>query len=219
MMENRVASMLADRAVRGDSNAAFEVDMAIDRAVAAGAFDEVDQFLAPIAQAASEGDSTAVGLLVGLLDSSGIVRSTVAKYVRDADLVDDACQDALIGVARGISRFEGRARVTTWVHTIAANAARGVLRKEGRQADTSRDDELPETNIGLRRMSSIVVTRDVIRAAIAELPDRLRLPLELREFEDLSYATIGERLGLEPGTVKSRISRAREQLAARLGFG
>ncbi|MEE9415904.1 MAG: RNA polymerase sigma factor, partial [Acidimicrobiales bacterium] len=193
--------------------------LAIDRAVASSAYDEVDQFLAPIAAAASEGDQTALGLLIGLLDSSGIVRSTVAKYVHDNDLVDDACQDALIGVSRGIVRFEGRSRVTTWVHTIAANAARGALRKEGRHGDTSPDDELPETDIGLRRMSSIVVTRDVIRAAMAELPDGLRVPLELREFDDLSYADIGERLELEPGTVKSRISRARQQLATQLGFG
>ncbi len=65
-------------------------------------------------------------------------------------------------------------------------------------------------------MSSLVVSRDQIRQLVAELPDHHRLPLELREYEGRSYAEIAERLDLSVGTVKSRISRAREELARRL---
>ena len=69
---------------------------------------------------------------------------------------------------------------------------------------------------GLRRMSSVVVTRDQIMQMLEELPEHYRAPFELREFGGRSYGEIAEQLDLTTGTVKSRIARAREALAARL---
>lgn len=210
------AGALIARAVAGDTAAADAVDLAVDAAVARRDFAVVDAHLRPLAEAAAAGSERALGLLLGLLDDHGLVRGTVAKHLRDPDLIDDACQDALFSVARNIDSYEGRARVTSWVYPIAANAARMITRSRARRPEELHAD-LPAVPASMRRMSSILVDRARIVEAFATLEDHYRAPLELRELEGLSYQEIAERLDLSVGTVKSRISRAREHLARLLG--
>jgi DNA-directed RNA polymerase specialized sigma24 family protein len=67
-----------------------------------------------------------------------------------------------------------------------------------------------------QRISSLIATREDIRRLVAQLPERHRVVLSLRDVEHLSYAEIAERLALPLNTVRSHIHRARAQLAARL---
>ncbi len=115
------------RAVAGDRAAQASIDVAVDAAVTAGDYGEVDRWLRPIAAAAGT-EPEALELLLGLVDGNGIVRRTASRHIADDHLLDEACQDALVSIARHIGSFEGRSRVTTWIHPIATNAARMATR-------------------------------------------------------------------------------------------
>lgn len=215
-MDVGAVERLIDRCLRGDRAATGQLDLDIDGAVARRDFGEVDRYLRPLASASARGTPGALELLLGLLDNHNIVRSTVAKHVRDPDLLDEACQDALISIARNIDQYEGRARFTTWVYPIAANAGRMVTRSAGRRREDLMGSQFPSIDPSLRRMSSVVVSQAQIRDLVAGLPEHYRAPFELREYGGRSYAEIADELDITVGTVKSRIGRAREQLARSL---
>jgi RNA polymerase sigma-70 factor (ECF subfamily) len=112
----------------------------------------------------------------------------------DAADVDDAAQETLIAVARGIRTFEGRSRFTTWLHRTAVNAALEVLRRKSRGGEPTDDPPEPGAAGGgtLRRMSPVAATRLNVEAAPARLPTEYRDALHLREFEQRSYEEIAE---------------------------
>ena len=121
--------------------------------------------------------------------------------------VADLVQDALIRVLQNISRFTptGPARLSTWILTITT---RVVL--NDRRRDTSREPKLdpiayidPATEVAEREMS-VAIAR-----AVLELPEAQRIAFVLREYHDLDYGEIATVLGVDIGTVKSRLSRGR----------
>lgn len=139
---------------------------------------------------------------------------------------DDAAQNALISIARHISTFDQRSSFSTWVWRIATNAALDEIRRRGRRAipasdrfdGSSRTDsnfDLP-VDQGVTPGSSFE-DREVIDAALAQLPFEFRTAVVLRDLVDLDYDEIAEILDIPIGTVRSRISRGRSQLAAILG--
>jgi RNA polymerase sigma-70 factor, ECF subfamily len=135
----------------------------------------------------------------------------------EADALD-ATQEALIAIARGIRRFDGRAAFTTWAYRVATNACLDELRRRGRRAVPGLPDDLGAGELGATSTSAIDVLPDrlAIDEALAELPEEFRAPVVLRDLCDLDYAEIAETLGIPPGTVRSRIARGRAQLARRL---
>jgi RNA polymerase sigma-70 factor (ECF subfamily) len=141
---------------------------------------------------------------------------------------EDALQDALIAVARGIRRYDGRAAFTTWSYRVATNACLDELRRRRRRPVA----DVPETvGVGAAPESAggaasappaataveAVADRLDIDAALALLPREFRAAVVLRDLCDLDYAEIGRVLGIPPGTVRSRIARGRSQLAGLLG--
>jgi RNA polymerase sigma-70 factor (ECF subfamily) len=137
----------------------------------------------------------------------------------DAD-GQDATQEALIAVARGIRRFDGRAAFTTWAYRVATNAALDELRRRRRRptpglpgADGAHADE-PRAGAGVSSAGiEGLPVRLAIDAALEQLPPEFRAPVVLRDLCDLDYAEIAEALDIPPGTVRSRIARGRAQLA------
>ncbi len=140
----------------------------------------------------------------------------------DADAAD-ATQEALIAIARGLVRFDGRSSFSTWAYRIATNAALDELRRRQRRPQLVRepDDETSRRGEPADRASSVrldaVVERDRLVPALAALSEEFRIAVVLRDVADLDYAEIAEVLGIPPGTVRSRIARGRAQLAAALG--
>jgi RNA polymerase sigma-70 factor (ECF subfamily) len=149
----------------------------------------------------------------------------------DADACD-ALQEAMIAVARGIRRYDGRAAFTTWAYRVTTNACLDELRRRARRplpgmaggfvagdgggGDRDRGfDERPP--VDLRIDVESVVDRLDVDAALAQLPPDFRAAVVLRDLCDLDYAEIGRVLGVPAGTVKSRIARGRALLADRLG--
>ena len=135
----------------------------------------------------------------------------------DADALD-ATQEALIAIARGIRRFDGRAAFSTWAYRVATNACLDELRRRKRRAVPGLPDDLGAGEVSAATSVAIDVLPDrlAIDAALAELPEEFRVPVVLRDLCDLDYAEIAEALGIPPGTVRSRIARGRAQLARRL---
>jgi RNA polymerase sigma-70 factor (ECF subfamily) len=156
------------------------------------------------------GRDAALELLLELVHRLGLARPAIAAVILDHALVDDVAQTTLMTVERTVSSYEGRARFRTWLHTVARNEALMAIRR--RQADPMED--LPAATA---RFSSVLATRLSIEALVDGLPEPYRETLRLQLFGDLDYDAIAERLAVPVGTVRSRLSKARELLRNALG--
>ena len=127
-------------------------------------------------------------------------------------MVEDVAQDTFIRALGALERFDptGPARVSTWILTIATRRAIDLLRRTRNHVDL---DTVPL--IAGERPDRRVITRSVYRA-IASLSPEQRAAFLLREFYGLTVAETAEALETAPGTVKSRVARARIQLRASL---
>lgn len=169
-----------------------------------------------LVSAAQAGDTAALDVL--LARHYDAVHARCRRILRDPRDADDACQDALIAVATKLSAFDGRAKFTTWLYTVSTNAALGLLRKRRDREQTT--DEVPEPEPGgdgPSRVDDRVAARIDVDTALARMTPEYRDPVVLRDLCDLDYPEIADALGLELGTVKSRISRGRRELVRILG--
>lgn len=140
----------------------------------------------------------------------------------DAD-AQDATQEALMAIVRGLPRFDGRSAFSTWSYRVATNACLDELRRRGRRPTPSLVDEHPEwvdrqqpTEPSLEEQ---ITTRMTLDDALSALPEEFRAPVVLRDQLGLDYAEIAATLDLAPGTVRSRIARGRAKLAEMLRDG
>ena len=141
---------------------------------------------------------------------------------------EDALQDALIAIARGIGRYDGRAAFTTWSYRVATNACLDELRRRRRRQmpdapgmlGTGESPDGPSGALSAPPAPTAVeavADRVDIDTALALLPQDFRAAVVLRDLCDLDYAEIARVLGIPVGTVRSRIARGRSQLADLLG--
>lgn len=177
---------------------------------------------ATLVAAAQSGDRTALdALLRRHYDRVHAICRRVSGSNRDAD---DATQEAMISIVRGLPRFDGRAAFTTWIYRIATNAALDEARRRGRRpmlhVVNDDDGNAPEQVDPLsHRVVEAAGDRMAIDAALAELPEEFRVAVVMRDVGDLDYAEIADSLGVPIGTVKSRIARGRMLLARALRHG
>jgi RNA polymerase sigma-70 factor (ECF subfamily) len=135
----------------------------------------------------------------------------------DSDAAD-ACQEALIAIVRNLHKFDQRSRFGTWTYRIAANASLDELRRRRRRpqpADVAGFDH-SRGPLGADP-STGVIDRLALERALAELSPEFRAAVVLRDVAGLDYAEIAQALAIPPGTVRSRIARARAALADALG--
>ncbi|WP_436533478.1 sigma-70 family RNA polymerase sigma factor [Actinoplanes sp. HUAS TT8] len=173
-----------------------------------------DDDLQELAERAAAGSRTDLQELLHRIHVRRLAHAGARRVLADAADVEDAAQETLIAVARGIHTFEGRSRFTSWLHRIAVNAALEIVRRKSRAGSPT--DEPPELGATLRRMSSVAATRMDVDNALRRLPDEYREALRLREFDQRSYEEIADLLHLPIGTVRSRISRARRLIGVYL---
>ena len=183
---------------------------------------EVDQQLVERAQ---RGDKRAFELLV--LKYQRKLGRLLSRLVRDPGEVEDVTQEAFIKAYRALPNFRGESAFYTWLYRIAINTAKNYLVALGRRAPTStefdheeaesfedaealRDSATPEGELLGREIAATV------NKAMEALPDDLRKAITLREIEGLSYEEIASVMDCPIGTVRSRIFRAREAIAAEL---
>ncbi|HET54671.1 MAG TPA: sigma-70 family RNA polymerase sigma factor [Ignavibacteria bacterium] len=139
------------------------------------------------------------------------VRNLVFLTLGDADNVDDISQDVFINVFHKIGDFRFESKFTTWLYRITVNKCRDYLRKKRvRSIFVPIKDSTYEP--GIKGHSDNPDLPGLVRRGIEKLPEKLRVPLILRDMDGLSYKEIADQLECEVGTVKSRIFRARESL-------
>ena len=179
---------------------------------AAASPDERVAILDGLATHGAAGAVPATELLLELVHKHRIAHPAITTLLVDPADIEDAAQLTLIAVMEKVAQFEGRSRFQTWVRAIARNEALQVLRRKQRKSEPT-GDEVPELAAFSRRLSSVVADEVAVREALDRVPEPYREALVLREFDGLGYDEIAERLGVPVGTVRSRISRARELLA------
>jgi RNA polymerase sigma-70 factor (ECF subfamily) len=170
--------------------------------------------------AAQAGDTAALdALLRRHYDRIHAICRRLAGNAADAD---DATQEAVMAVVRGLPRFDGRAAFTTWSYRVATNACLDELRRRGRRpipTEPAVDEHgggFAAAPDGAPALDETVAGRLEIDAALATLPVEFRAPVVLRDLCQLDYAEIAETLDIPAGTVRSRIARGRAALAQHL---
>jgi RNA polymerase sigma-70 factor, ECF subfamily len=172
-----------------------------------------------------DGDRSAYDLLV--LKYQHKVVKLVMRYLGDAADAEDVAQEAFIKAYRALPQFRGDSAFYTWLYRIAINTAKNALAARNRNPvtydlDVQGSDEAaemigklrdPETPEGLALTEEI---RNIVNAAIGELPEDLRTAIVLRELEGMSYEEIASAMDCPVGTVRSRIFRAREAIDRKL---
>lgn len=162
---------------------------------------------------AQTGDQEAFTRLVDL-HWAGVV-NVAYRLSGDAQLAEDAAQEAFIRAWRKLASFRVGSPLRPWLYRIALNAALDMLRKQKPQADI---DALPLAAGGgdPQALAETHERRRAVQQAVVALPQASRAVLVLREYEGLSYAEIAQVLDIPLGTVMSRLSYARTQLAKAL---
>ena len=147
------------------------------------------------------------------------------RMLRDRSLAEDAVQEAFISALRGLSRFEGRSSIKTWLHRITVNASLTKLRQLKRLGEKSIDEYLPEFDRQdcrieapwsyLASVQEILENAELqarVNAGIDELPDSYRIVLQLRDIEGYATSEVAALLEISEANVKVRLHRARAAL-------
>lgn len=164
-----------------------------------------------LARSAAAGDRAALeALLARHMDRVHSICRRITAHPEDAL---DATQEALIAVSRGIHRYDGRSRFTTWLYQVATNAALDEVRRRKRRPVPA---EPGIERSGSGSLESAVSARLDVDAALARLPPDYRAAVVLRDLCDFDYAEIADALGIPLGTVRSRIARGRAAIADQL---
>jgi RNA polymerase sigma-70 factor (ECF subfamily) len=167
-----------------------------------------------LVEASRRGDLQAFERLVVRYEAR--VRRLAFAFVRDESLAEDVAQDTFLQALRRINSLKKATSVRSWLFSIAVNRARDELRRRARwvPGDFGLDAEkgpVATDASGEDRVLQLQL-RGHLQQVIAELPDRYRVPLLLKDVEGMTYVEIGRMLGIPMGTAQIRIHRARLRL-------
>lgn len=167
-----------------------------------------------LALQAQQGDSEAYGELVRRYQRS--VYNTCYRMMAERRAAEDLTQDAFIRAWERLHLYDAERDFGPWVRRVAANLCLNQLQRNVPvqvPIDAERD-ALPRSPDSDPALAAERTARyDELRAAILALPDRYRAVVELRHFQELSYAEIAEALEIPMSDVKSHLFRARQRLA------
>jgi RNA polymerase sigma factor (sigma-70 family) len=165
-----------------------------------------------LAGRARRGDVDAFTTLVQRHEASAI---RIASLICGSANAEDAAQEAFVRAYRSLDRFDTKREFRPWFMRILTNVAKNAVRSERRYLDVTLRappagaSEDPDTVAAAEQ-------RTLVLHALMALPERDRLILACRWFEEMSEREIADALDLKPGTVKSRLSRAMERLREQL---
>ena len=198
--------------------------------------DNVNQAVEPQTQL-DELDRADVGRLVSGHDAAlndlmerhaGKLFHYLIRCLQNEEDAADLAQDAFVRVYQNRTKFDPGQRFSTWLYAIATNLVKDRYRYRSRHPQVSLDVEnvgtgadfkesLPESRPAPDESLAAVERANAVHKAIAALPEELRMPLILSEYEDLSHAEVGAILKCSAKAVETRLYRARKQLRVSLG--
>lgn len=185
----------------------------------AGAFDEMS-----LVSALRAGEETAFAELVR--GYGGRMLAVAKRLLRDEDEARDVVQEAFLSAFRSIGRFEGSARLSTWLHRIVVNCALMKLRSRQRKPEEPIEELMPRFLEDGHRVDhfapgweepvDVLLQRKevcfLVRRSIDRLPATYRTVLLCRDIEGLDTAEVAALLGISENAVKVRLHRARQAL-------
>ena len=169
-----------------------------------------------------KGDANAFEHLVHAYEKT--VYNLALRTLGNREDAEDVTQEAFLKAYRSLDSFRGDSKFSVWLYRIVSNLCLDLLRSRQRkpvQSLTVEDDdgeigelEISDEHFSPEKLLDRKLTRESVQRGLSALPDDARQILLLRELQGMSYEEIGQALDLEPGTVKSRIFRARKRLCA-----
>ncbi len=160
-----------------------------------------------------EGNRSAQELLVS--EYSSFLFNVVIQIVRRKSIAEDIVEDALLSAISSIKRFKGESSVKSWIYRIAVNKAKTALTKETRldklKEKLAEQEKLYDPD-DIPREFSTDKKKAIIWQGMEHLNENEREIITLIDIEGMSYKEVSSLLGVPIGTVRSRISRAREHL-------
>jgi RNA polymerase sigma-70 factor (ECF subfamily) len=169
---------------------------------------------------AQEGSPAAFEELVAKYQTK--VFSMALSFTRNREAADDLAQEIFLKAYLALPRFHGKSEFGTWLYRISINHVRDFLRKKGRAKEVSLDD-VPEISFSDREQvekaeqeRETEARRTLVQTFVRSLPEKYRVIVTLRDIQGLAYEEISRILKLSPGTVDSRLHRARRMLRVKL---
>ena len=159
---------------------------------------------------------------------AGKLFNYLVRCLQNEDDAADAAQETFVKLYQHRTKFDSGQKFSTWFYTIAANLVKDRYRWRSRHPQVSLDAESDATGDSFREslpgngplpheQVQAEERSETVRRAVAALPEELRQPLILAEYEERSHAEIGSILGCSAKAVETRIYRARQQLRVSLG--
>jgi len=169
---------------------------------------------------AQEGSPAAFEELVAKYQSK--VFSMALSFTRNREAADDLAQEVFLKAYLALPRFHGKSEFGTWLYRISINHIKDYLRKKGRAKEVSLDDvqeiafSNKEQTERAEQERETEARRTLVQRFVQGLPEKYRVIVTLRDIQGLAYEQISQALHLSPGTVDSRLHRARRMLRKKL---
>lgn len=157
---------------------------------------------------AQTGDAAAIRALYQR--HSPRVYAVVRRLAGEDGLAEDWAQEAWVRIFRALPGFRGDSQFTTWVHRIAVNSA--LHGKRGRERRVSHETVLPEAFPIAASSTGNPLLKVRLERALERLPERMRRVLVLHDVEGYTHEDIAEMLGINAGTSKSQLFKARAHM-------
>ncbi|MGB3861725.1 MAG: sigma-70 family RNA polymerase sigma factor [Candidatus Aminicenantaceae bacterium] len=173
-----------------------------------------------LVQKSQEGNEEAYGVLVETYKTK--VFNMAYSLTLNREVADDLAQEVFVKAYYALPKFKGKAAFSTWLHQITVNHTKDYLRKSSRMrlvpfeetkgGLSTRGDEAEKRD----REEELAQTKKILHEAIATLPEKYRVILSLRDIQGFPYEEISHVLNISPGTVDSRLHRARKMLKTKI---
>lgn len=150
------------------------------------------------------------------------VFSMALSFTRNREAADDLAQEIFLKAYLALPRFHGKSEFGTWLYRVSMNHIKDFLRKKGRAREVSLDDvgeavfSDKEQAERAEQERETEARRALVQNVVQGLPEKYRIILTLRDIQGLAYEDISRILRLSPGTVDSRLHRARRMLRIKL---
>lgn len=175
---------------------------------------------------AKQGDEDAFAEIVSMYGKA--VYNSALYIAKNREDAEDISQEVFVRLWRTLSDYRGDASIKTWIATITKNCAIDYIRNRNKRSAFSLTDEeenrefdVVDEDVSSNPEKSFERDEKVraVRSAVGKLEGAIKEAVILREFHNMSYAEIADCQGVSEGTVKSRISRGREQIKEILKSG